>query len=188
MGGLSGYFEEAQRIFRTTRKHTEGGSRYQRLARMVRGEHRAGMRRGSSLHRARGEGRSFLNSPSRYTLQFASINRFHAPSHELDANVIPMRRPALLRATGCTVPPADTSDDTFVIDGNGRCLALLLEPDLADIDRHHQHLPDRMAIGSARICTTLGWETNAVRFHIVGSQLRRSKAARNIYTIVVAAQ
>ena len=45
--------------------------------------------------------------------------------------------------------------------------ASLFEPDLADINRHHQHLQDWPAIGSARIGAALGRQTYAVRLHVV---------------------
>src|ERR1700730_11383149 len=44
--------------------------------------------------------------------------------------------------------------------------ASLFEPDLADINRHHQHLQDRPPIGSARKGAALGRQTHAVRLHV----------------------
>src|SRR3954449_13372066 len=43
----------------------------------------------------------------------------------------------------------------------------LLEPDLAEVDRHHQHFQDWPAVWTARIGATPGGQANAVRRHII---------------------
>src|SRR3984885_4065336 len=67
-------------------------------------------------------------------------------------------------------------------------LATLFEPHLTEIDCDHQHFHNRSTIRSARVGAPLGWQTYAVRHHIIRSQLRRFKTARDIHAIVMAAQ
>jgi hypothetical protein len=67
-------------------------------------------------------------------------------------------------------------------------LAALFEPHLTEIDCDHQHFHNRPTIGSARVGAPLGGQTYAVRHHIIRSQLRRFKTARDIHAIVMAAQ
>jgi hypothetical protein len=64
----------------------------------------------------------------------------------------------------------------------------LLEPNLTDIDRHHQHFQDWPTVRTARVRATPGWHGNTVRRHMMRGQLRGSKSARDIHAIVVAAQ
>src|SRR5260221_7651426 len=61
----------------------------------------------------------------------------------------------------------------------------LLELNRADIDRHHQQFEDRPAVGTARIGTTPGRQTNAISRHMIRGQLRGGKPARDIQSIVV---
>src|ERR1700686_2615018 len=54
-------------------------------------------------------------------------------------------------------------------------LATLFEPHPTEIDCDHQHFHNRPTIRSACIGAPLGWQTYAVRHHIIRSQLRRFK-------------
>ena len=64
----------------------------------------------------------------------------------------------------------------------------LTKGDLADVDRHHQHIQDRAPVGAARIGAPLAGQANAARLGIFEHQLRGGKAAGNIDAVVVAAE
>src|ERR1700737_3102592 len=69
-----------------------------------------------------------------------------------------------------------------------RSLTTLFEPHLAEIYCDHEHFHDRPTIGTPRVGAPLGWQTYAVRHHIIRSQLRRLKTACDIHAVVMAAQ
>src|SRR3984893_14414417 len=69
-----------------------------------------------------------------------------------------------------------------------RSLTTLFEPHLAEIYCDHEHFHDRPPIGAPRVGAPLGWQTYAVRHHIIRGQLRRLKTACDIHAVVMAAQ
>ena len=64
----------------------------------------------------------------------------------------------------------------------------LAETDLADVDANHQHVQDWPAPRATRVGAPFGRQMNAVRYNIVGSELRCGETACNIDIVVVAPQ
>src|SRR5262245_16237794 len=66
--------------------------------------------------------------------------------------------------------------------------APLSETHVLDVDGNQKQVADRPAIGRARIGATLGWQSDAVRFRVVGGELGRRQTARDGYGVVVTTQ
>ena len=95
---------------------------------------------------------------------------------------VPVSTPRILIVLGVEEPTPGTPDHVVVIGER------LLEPDVAEIERYHQHLLDRAPIRSARIGATLARQTNAVGLDVVRRQLGRGKASGDTHAVVVAAE
>src|SRR5215467_9026074 len=79
--------------------------------------------------------------------------------------------------------------NSYYLLGPARIDAICLrEGDVADIDRHHQHIQDRSPIGAARIGATPARQAHAVRLGIFQHQLRGGEATGDIDAVVVTAK
>src|SRR5262245_53804899 len=82
--------------------------------------------------------------------------------------------------------PSPAAVDQVVLKGSEA--DALCEPDVADVDRHHQHLENRLPLRTARVRAPFRWKPDAVRLHIVKRELRRGKSAGNVHAVVMPAK